>query len=110
MSYERNTLRTRNWKALEHQLVISSFIKGQEGIVLRLIYQDIANKVLTPRRTLKYRKWVEEAEKARETDLLNAKKNQYDKAEELITFYTFAPLELSQVKSKSVSSEKFLAS
>ena len=61
---------------------------------MRFIYQDVANKVLTSRRALKYREWVEEAEKARKTDSLNAKKNQYDKAEELITFYTFAPLEL----------------
>jgi len=68
--------------------------------VLRFIYQDVANKVLTPHRTLKYQKWIEEAEKARKTDSLDAKKNQYDKTEELITFYTFAPLELvpSEVK------------
>ena len=67
---------------------------------MRFIYQDVANKVLTSHRTLKYQKLVEEAEKARKTDSFDVKKNQYDKAEELITFYTFAPLELvpSEVK------------
>lgn len=59
---------------------------------MRLVYEDIAKKLLTPNRVLKYQKWVKEAEKARKTGSLNARKNQYDKAEELVTFYTFAPL------------------
>jgi len=59
---------------------------------VRLIYEDIAEKLLTSNRFLKYQKWVEEAEKARKTGSFDPKRNQYDKAEELITFYTFAPL------------------
>lgn len=58
---------------------------------MSLIYEDIAKELLTPDRVVKYQKWVEEAEKARKTGSLNEKENQYDKAEELITFYTFAP-------------------
>jgi len=73
---------------------------------MRFIYEDIAKKLLTSDRVLKYKNWVKEAEKARKTDSLNAKKNQYDKAEELITFYTFAPLEYeklpNQVKNKVI--------
>lgn len=78
---------------------------------MRFIYEDIAKKLLakkllTSDRVLKYKNWVEEAEKARKTDSLGAKENQYDKAEELITFYTFAPLEHeklpNQVKNKVI--------
>jgi len=64
---------------------------------MRLIYEDLAEKLLTSNRVLKYQKWVEEAEKARKTCSLDERKNQYDKAEELITFYTFAPLEHKNV-------------
>lgn len=67
---------------------------------MRLLYEDIAKELLTSDRVLKYRNWVEEAEKARrKTGSLSAKENQYDKAEELITFYTFAPLEHKNVPS-----------
>lgn len=59
---------------------------------MKFIYEDIAKKLLTSNRVLKYKKWVEDAEKARIAGSLSAKENQYDKAEELITFYTFAPL------------------
>jgi len=45
---------------------------------------------------LKYKNWVEKAKKARRTGSFDEKENQYDKAEELITFYTFAPLELRE--------------
>jgi hypothetical protein len=64
---------------------------------MRFIYEDIAKKLLTSDRVLKYKNWVEEAEKARNAGSLSAKENQYDKAEELITFYTFAPLEHENV-------------
>jgi len=75
---------------------------------MRFIYEDIAKKLLTSDRVLKYKNWVEEAEKARKrkTDSFNKKENQYDKAEELITLYTFAPLAHekvpNQVKNKVV--------
>ena len=72
----------------------------------RFIYEDIAKKLLTPKRVLKYKNWVEKAEKARRTGSFDEKENQYDKAEELITFYTFAPLEHeklpNQIKNKVV--------
>lgn len=67
-----------------------------ENPYLRLLYEDVAKKpnVLTHNRLLKYQGWVREAEKARKAKSLDAKGNQYDKAEELITFYTFAPVEM----------------
>jgi hypothetical protein len=46
-------------------------------------------------RTKKLKAWIENANSARKTENLEAFPNQYDKAEELITFYTFAPLVLS---------------
>jgi len=64
---------------------------------MKLIYEDMAKKLLTSERVSKYKKWVEEAERARKTGSFNKKKNQYDKAEELITFYTFAPLEYDEI-------------
>ncbi len=71
---------------------------------MRFIFEDVAKKVLTPARFLKYQLWIEQAEKARKTRILDAKKNQYDKAEELITFYAFAPLEVvpSEVRNEVV--------
>ena len=65
-----------------------------------ILYEDIAKKkkLLTPERISKYKKWTEDAEKARKiSHSLGEKENQYDKAEELITFYTFAPLEHEKV-------------
>jgi hypothetical protein len=64
---------------------------------MKFIYEDIAKKLLTSDRVLKYKTWVEEAKKARNAGSLSAKENQYDKAEELITFYTFAPLDHENV-------------
>jgi hypothetical protein len=46
-------------------------------------------------RLKKLNAWVENSNSAREQANLEAYLNQYDKAEELITFYTFAPLVLS---------------
>jgi len=64
-----------------------------------LLFEDLAGKLsLTPARVRKFRDWIESADKARQTGLLDARTNQYDKAEELITFYTFAPLELREDK------------
>jgi hypothetical protein len=67
---------------------------------MTILYEDIAKKkkLLTRKRILKYNKWVEDAEKARNiSHSLGAKENQYDKAEDLITFYTFALLEHEKV-------------
>ncbi|MBC7350169.1 MAG: hypothetical protein H5U05_09375 [Candidatus Aminicenantes bacterium] len=63
---------------------------------MTILYEKIARdkELLTTERISKYNKWTEDAEKARKTShSLEATDNQYDKAEELITFYTFAPLE-----------------
>ncbi|MDI9644326.1 MAG: hypothetical protein QFX35_03800 [Candidatus Verstraetearchaeota archaeon] len=63
-----------------------------------ILYENIAKKLLTPERISKYNKWTENSEKARIiSHSLGEKENQYDKAEELITFYTFAPLEHDKV-------------
>ncbi len=43
-------------------------------------------------RKRKLEKWVQNAELARNSESLTAKMNQYDKAEELLTWYAFAPL------------------
>lgn len=64
---------------------------------MRFIYEDIAKKLLTYDRVSKYKSWVEQAEKARKIGSLDPKENQYDKAEELITFYAFAPLEHEKI-------------
>ena len=46
-------------------------------------------------RIRKLKNWIEQADSARKTGNSEPCANQYDKAEELITFYTFAPLVLS---------------
>ena len=63
---------------------------------MRLLFEDLAKEHFTKDRVQKYRDWVENANEARNTGSLDEKLNQYDKAEELITFYTFAPLELRE--------------
>jgi len=69
---------------------------------MKLLFEDLAKKHFTKARVKKYRDWVENANKARNTGSLNEKLNQYDKAEELITFYTFAPLELRKDKRRAI--------
>lgn len=46
------------------------------------------------KRKKRYEKWIADAERARASDkpILDEKLNQYDKAEELLTWCTFAPL------------------
>ena len=63
---------------------------------MKLLFEDLAKKHFTKDRIQKYRDWVENANKARNTGSLDERLNQYDKAEELITFYTFAPLALRE--------------
>jgi len=65
---------------------------------MKLLFENLAEKYFTKERIRKFKDWIENANKARETKSLGKKANQYDKAEELITFYTFAPLELGEKK------------
>jgi len=65
---------------------------------MKLLFENLAEKYFTKERIRKFKDWIENANKARETKSLGKKANQYDKAEELITFYTFAPLELRENK------------
>lgn len=59
------------------------------------IFRDLARNVLSPARYAKCAEWVENAEKNRHGVSMaptDRHSNQYDKAEELITWNTFAPL------------------
>ena len=61
----------------------------------RLLFEDLAKKIFTSARVQKLQSWIENADSARTSKTLDASANQYDKAEEIITFYAFAPLLLS---------------
>ena len=71
---------------------------------LSLLFEELAEKhfKFNEARIQKYRTWVTNANKARTEGLMDSKLNQYDKAEELITFYTFAPLELREDKKEAI--------
>ena len=71
---------------------------------LSLLFEESAEKHFnfTKARIQKYRTWIANANIARTKGLLDSKLNQYDKAEELITFYTFAPLELREDKKEVI--------
>jgi len=71
---------------------------------MKLLFENLAEKYFTKERIRRFKDWIENANKARETKSLGKKANQYDKAEEIITFYAFAPLELRQDK-KDVAQE-----
>jgi hypothetical protein len=60
--------------------------------MMRLLFEDLATKHFSSARVQKLKSWVEHADSARKSGNLDAFANQYDKAEELITFYAFAPL------------------
>jgi hypothetical protein len=64
---------------------------------MKLLFEEIASKCFKPAnaRIRKLKKWVKQTELARKTGNLEPYPNQYDKAEEIITFYTFAPYFLS---------------
>ena len=64
---------------------------------MRLFFKEAIQTCFNPPdgRLKKLNEWVESSSTARDTRDLNKKLNQYGKAEELITFYTFAPLVLS---------------
>ncbi|MGD0644316.1 MAG: hypothetical protein ABSA75_05360 [Candidatus Bathyarchaeia archaeon] len=67
---------------------------------MKLLFEQAAQVCLSPpeSRIQKLKTWVEQANMARNKGNLEPYPNQYDKAEELITFYTFAPLVLSSNK------------
>ena len=69
---------------------------------MRMLFEDIAKDHLTKERIRKYEAWLEKAGRARESRSLDNRDNQYDKAEELITFYAFAPLEMREDKKQVV--------
>jgi len=58
----------------------------------------------------KYQKWVANAEKARASDKpsLDRRLNQYDKAEEFLTWYTFAPLLRMNIEQRIITLNEFL--
>ena len=59
------------------------------------IFRDLAKNVLSSARYAKYTEWVENSEKIRQSASISPRDrqaNQYDKAEELITWNTFAPI------------------
>ena len=64
---------------------------------MKLLFEEATKECFNPAeaRIKKLKAWVEQANSARNTGNLEPYPNQYDKAEELITFYTFAPLVLS---------------
>lgn len=64
---------------------------------LSLLFEDeidalIENGLISPERKVKYLKWISDALEARSRNSMDKRLNQYDKAEELMTWYTFAPL------------------
>ena len=64
---------------------------------MHLLFEEAVKGCFNPpeERLKKLQNWVENAKKARAIGNLEAFLNQYDKAEELLTFYVFAPLVLS---------------
>ncbi len=69
---------------------------------MRMLFEDLAKDHLSKERIRKYEAWLENTSRARESGSLESGDNQYDKAEELISFYTFAPLDLRKDKKKVV--------
>lgn len=69
---------------------------------MRLLFEDLAKEHFTEERIQKFKDWVENANETRNTGSLDERLNQYDKAEELITFYAFAPLELRDDKKEII--------
>ena len=67
---------------------------------MKLLFEEAVEKCFNPpeARIQKLKAWVEQANSARNAGNLEPYPNQYDKAEELITFYTFAPMVLSSNK------------
>jgi hypothetical protein len=66
------------------------------------LFEELTPKYFSNDRVQKFKNWIENAHTARTTNSLGATANQYDKAEELITFYTFAPLALRDNKQELI--------
>ena len=64
---------------------------------MKLLFEEATKACYNPLegRVKKLKSWISKAESARSSGDLDPFLNQYDKAEELITFYAFAPLMLS---------------
>jgi len=64
---------------------------------MKLLFQEELDELIklgtfTEERKTRYEKWVSNAKRARNIGSFDASMNQYDKAEELLTWYTFTPL------------------
>lgn len=64
---------------------------------MKLLFEEAAHKCYrqAQARVARLKDWITAAEAARAKENLDPRANQYDKAEELVTYYTFAPLFLS---------------
>jgi len=69
---------------------------------MQLLFKEAIKSCFHPHenRLRKLNTWIENSNTAQATQDIDAKLNQCDKAEELITFYTFAPLVLSPNRAK----------
>lgn len=78
---------------------------------MKLLFEEIAGKpFITQERVEKLRDWVRNADRVRESkDSSDKRANQYDKAEELVTFYSFAPLALREDKKEVIQNVLRLA-
>jgi hypothetical protein len=78
---------------------------------VKLLFEEIAGKpFITQERAEKLRDWIQNADKVRASqDSSDKRANQYDKAEELITFYSFAPLALRKDKKEVIQNVLRLA-
>jgi len=96
MNYEfqRTIVNKLNFNTIKRQCSL--------GDRMKLLFEDLAKNHFTAERIQKFRSWIENANKARKAGSLDERLNQYDKAEELITFYTFAPLELREDRKEVV--------
>ena len=86
---------------------------------MKLLFQREMDELIkkgkfTEERKKKYEKWVADARRARSTGSLDASTrttmNQYDKAEELLTWYTFAPLLRMHTEQRVIVLNEFLTS
>jgi hypothetical protein len=63
---------------------------------MRMLFEDTTRAHLSKERIREYEAWLENTSRARKSKSSGSIDNQYDKAEELITFYTFVPLDLRE--------------
>lgn len=80
---------------------------------MKLLFWEEINDLIrkgkfSEERKKKYKEWTANAKRARNTGSSDEKMNQYDKAEELLTWYTFAPLPRMNTEQRIITSNKFL--